>query len=100
MMKILILKIYKLYKQKINKIKGLQITDVPKYANNNHWMYPLQIDKNIYGKDKEELMKFLSEYNIQTRPIWFLNHLQKPYRNCAVYKINNAKKLNDSSLCF
>jgi dTDP-4-amino-4,6-dideoxygalactose transaminase len=36
---------------------------------------------------------------IQTRPVWQLNHLQKPYRNCYAYKIEMAQKLLEQSLC-
>lgn len=71
---------------------------MPDYANNNYWMYALQIDKEIYGKNREELMLFLSENDIQARPIWYLNHLQKPYKNCQSYKIEKAYELLEKTL--
>lgn len=81
------------FKKEIDKIYGLNIAKVPGYARNNHWMYSLQIDKEIYGKGMEELMEYLRVNNIQTRPIWYLNHLQKPYKDCQNYKIEKANKL-------
>ena len=89
---------FKLYEEQINKIYGLYIAKSPNYANNNHWMYPLQIEKDVYGKDKEELMKYLTENKIQTRPIWHLNHLQKPYKFCQNYKIEMAFELLENTL--
>jgi len=89
---------YRLYKKEIDVISGLHIAETPDYAYNNHWMYALQIDKYVYGKDREELMSYLSEKKIQTRPVWYLNHLQKPYRNCQNYKIINAVKLMENTL--
>jgi len=77
----------------------LSISKAPSYADNNHWMNLLQIDPKVYGKDREELMKKLEEKRIQTRPVWKLNHEQKPYKNCQYYKIENAKKLVENSLC-
>ena len=59
----------------------------------------LQIDTGIYGEDREELMKKLEEKGIQSRPVWKLNHEQKPYKDCQYYKIENAKKLVENSLC-
>jgi len=89
---------YQLYKEEIDKIPGLHLAETPNYADNNHWMYALQIDKDLYSKDKEQLMTYLSENQIQTRPVWYLNHLQKPYKNCQNYKIEKAIQLLEKTL--
>ena len=44
-------------------------------------------------------MRKLEEDEIQTRPVWALNHLQKPYKDCQHYKIKNAISLVEKSLC-
>ena len=44
-------------------------------------------------------MKRLAENNIQTRPIWRLNHLQKPYKNHQAFKIKKANNLVEKGLC-
>jgi perosamine synthetase len=89
---------YLLYKKEIVKIPGLVLAEVPDYADNNYWMYALQIDKKIYGEDREALMHRLNGKMIQTRPVWFLNHLQKPYRSCQSYRIENAVRLWEKTL--
>ena len=71
---------------------------MPEYAENNYWMYALQIDKNIYKKDREELMDYLSNHKIQTRPVWHLNHLQRPYKDRQNYKIEKALELVEKTL--
>jgi len=71
---------------------------VPGYANNNHWMVSILIDKNLYGKNRNELMNHLSDNNIETRPIWQLNHLQKPYLNCQRHEIEKATNLLEKTL--
>lgn len=86
------------YKKKINKIPGLHLAETPDYAENNHWMYELQIDKDKYGKDREKLMQYFSEKGIQTRPVWYLNHLQKPYKGYQNYKIEKAVELWENTL--
>ncbi len=73
---------YFIYKESINNITGLHLAEVPDYSANNYWLYALQIDSEIYGKDKDHLMKFLTDHNVQTRPIWYLNHLQRQFQNC------------------
>ena len=44
-------------------------------------------------------MKKLEEKGIQSRPIWGLNHLQKPYIDCQKYRIEKAQELLKTSLC-
>jgi len=89
---------FKHYKDKIDTIPGLHLAEVPDYAESNYWFYCLQIDSNKYGKNMDELLRFLQVHNIQTRPIWKLNHLQKPYLNCQHYKIENACKKYEQTL--
>ena len=89
---------YQSYKQEIDKIPGLDIVETPDYAYNNHWMYALQIDKNVYDKNREELMSYLSEKKIQTRPVWYLNHLQESYKDYQPFLIYKAYELLDKTL--
>ena len=91
-------KICKAYKEGIDKIQGLRVAEVPDYAANNHWLTAIQIDRDEYGKDREELMANLLQNSIESRPVWQLNHLQKPYKDCQSYKIENALELLDKTL--
>lgn len=90
---------YNEYKKVIDKIPGLYLSDVPDYAENNYWFYTLLIDEDIYKKTHEELMEYLLSKKIQTRPIWELNHRQKPYKDYQNYKIKKAIELIDKTLC-
>ncbi len=89
---------YEYYKEKINNIDGLQIANTPNYSKNNYWMIAMQIDKKVYGKDREELMAYLGENKIQTRPVWHLNHLQKPFAHNQSYKVEKAFELAENTL--
>ena len=91
--------IFSQYQTAFDNIAGLSLAGVPDYADNNHWMNLLQIDKEAYGEDREELMQRLDSNGIQTRPVWALNHLQKPYRDCQNFRIERAEKLVNNSLC-
>ena len=68
------------YRNVIDNIPGLHLAKGPAYAENNLWMYTLQIDTQVYGMDRNELMAHLSVMGIETRPVWYLNHLQKMYK--------------------
>ena len=91
--------IHRQYVNAVETIEGLTMAVVPDYADNNHWMNLLKIDRDIYGEDLDALMQRLEKNSIQTRPVWGLNHLQTPYKNCISYGIDNANKLLNNSLC-
>jgi len=91
--------IHERYVEAVEKIEGLTMVAVPDYANNNHWMNIIQIESQIYGEDRETLMARLEQNGIQTRPVWALNHLQKPYKDCQSHRIEKANVLVQGSLC-
>jgi dTDP-4-amino-4,6-dideoxygalactose transaminase len=93
------LDIYHQYVEAVRHIEGLSILPVPEYARNNHWLNLLQIDSAEYGRDREGLMEDLHKKGIQSRFVWQLNHLQKPYRDCQTYKIELAEKIVKNTLC-
>ena len=86
------------YRGAIDQIDGLTMAETPPYAENNNWMYPVQIDSECYGRDREGLMGYLKARGIQTRPLWHLNHLQVPYRDCRAYRIERAHRMLDITL--
>lgn len=73
------IKNYKLYKDGIKNIEGLELLSFNQGIRANHWFYSLLVDKERYGLDKDALLIKLNEMGIQTRPIWGLIHKQKPY---------------------
>jgi len=89
---------YDYYKDALDETPGLHVAEVPGYAKNNHWMYALQVDKDIFGLNRDRLMNCLSKKDIQTRPIWYLNHLQRVYKNCHSYRIEKAYQMLEQTL--
>ena len=84
------IKNYNIYKEELEKIEGLEILPFVEGIRANHWFYSLKIDKDKYGIGRDELLQKLVDAGIQTRPIWGLNHQQKPYSACQNYEIEKA----------
>ena len=84
------IKNYKIYKEELEKIEGLEILPFVEGIRANHWFYSLKIDKEKYGIGRDELLQKLVDAGIQTRPIWGLIHQQKPYSTCKSYEIEKA----------
>ena len=76
----------------------MSIAKCPAYANNNNWVNVLRIDYDLFDKKKSKIIKVLEKNGIQSRPVWGLNHNQKPYKSFQNYHISNAYGLLDNSL--
>lgn len=50
----------------------------------NYWFYSYHTDH------RDQLLKYLNENGIQSRPIWKLIHTQKPYQGALAYHITKA----------
>lgn len=92
-------KINESYFKNISKIRGISFIENPIHSKSNNWINLISIDKKKYKKSLKQLIKIFTYNKIQVRPIWFLNHLQKSYRNYQNYKIINAKQLLSTTLC-
>jgi len=92
------IKNYKIYKEELEKIEGLEILPFVEGIRANHWFYSLKIDKEKYGIGRDELLQKLVDAGIQTRPIWGLIHQQKPYSTCQSYEIEKALYYYDGIL--
>ncbi|WP_300621984.1 LegC family aminotransferase [uncultured Fusobacterium sp.] len=84
------IKNYKLYKDGIKDIEGLELLSFNQGIRANHWFYSLLVDKERYGLDKDELLIKLNEMGIQTRPVWGLIHEQKPYLKHEAYMMEKS----------
>ena len=92
-------KINNFYKENLNLTHGLTLVNSPNYADNNNWLSILRVEEKIYGESSSSVITRLRDASIEVRPIWKLNHLQKPYLNNQTYKIETAKELVNSAVC-
>ncbi len=92
-------KIRNSYINKFEKLDGLDIAQTPQYSDNNNWLNILRIDNSVSKKSKEDILIKHQKQNIGSRPIWYLNHLQRPYKNNGSYKLENAIRLFNNSIC-
>tara|TARA_Y100001958_G_C21248319_1_gene580874 strand:- start:11269 stop:12432 length:1164 start_codon:yes stop_codon:yes gene_type:complete len=91
--------IYRTYDDYLSKINGVELMKTPAYAKNNHWLNVVKIDKGILSKDIDAFILDMKSNNIEVRPIWKLNHLQKPYIRCQSYIIEKALRFVESCIC-
>ena len=87
------------YYQELFASTNFTILKNEKCSKSNYWINILKInDKNVIQK-KNKFLKYLNSKNIQVRPIWQLNHKQKPYISYETYKIINAEYYYKNYIC-
>jgi len=89
---------YQTYKEGLAKIAGTRLLGSPEGVSPNYWFYSLMIDESEFGLSRDRLMDELLKLRIETRPVWRLNHRQKPHERCQAYRIENARRYQDSVL--
>jgi perosamine synthetase len=91
--------IYNFYRNKLNNRDNLDFFLVSEVASSNYWLNIVSLKQNFNDNKMKKLIKKFAKNNIEVRPIWKPNHLQKEYRQCQKYLISNAIKITNSSLC-
>ena len=56
-------------------------------------------NEKVYGISKKKIIHNFSRRNIETRSVWYPNHLQKPFKKFQSYQITKSFKLYDKALC-
>lgn len=77
------------YRRELPAVPGLSILDFRPGIRSNHWFYSLYVQPP-YHRSQRELIDWLQQCRIQTRPIWGLIHEQPPYAGSYTYRIEKA----------
>tara|TARA_B100000029_G_scaffold516693_1_gene632800 strand:+ start:1772 stop:2926 length:1155 start_codon:yes stop_codon:yes gene_type:complete len=84
------------YKQEFKKLEGVSLCESPLNSKSNFWLNVVRFKKE--GR-VDQMLKFSKSSGFATRPVWKLNHLQKPYMKCQNYNVELGYKLANTSIC-
>lgn len=90
-------KIHSNYCRLFENNKNFSMLKPHNFYKSNFWLNVLIIKNN--KKKLKKIISNLRKSNIEARPIWKANHLQKPYRKYQKYKIEKAEKITNSYIC-
>lgn len=86
---------YLLYKELLKNSKLGYILDFDPTTRPNYWFYSFVLNTpNADMRDK--LIQYMADHNVQTRPVWKLNHTQKPFVKYNVIGGDIAQSYYDS----
>ena len=77
--------IYRKYEQELGKIPGVKLMPETPNCRSIQWLTAITVDKEATGKTFMDVINYLNDMNIESRPVWKPMHLQ-PY-----FKERNAK---------
>ena len=83
---------FALYEQALGPERLVQ---QPSWSEANRWFYGYLCSD---AGAKARLMAACAAADIQVRPLWYPNHLQRPYRAMQAYQITNAPRFYDTLL--
>jgi len=92
-------KIYKIYDQSFKDIPGLELIKPAENTRSNYWMTVLKVNKKIFGNSRDQIIKKLLNAGIECRPVWYPNHLQKPFKSFQSYKVQKTQSEVKSCIC-
>lgn len=83
-------KFYKMYKSEFECFEYGKILDFRNNTRSNMWFLSLCIDIEKIDCELKDLIEELKLKNVETRPIWGLIHMQKPYSDCIAYDMEKS----------
>ena len=86
------------YEKHFKNSKNISLAESPSYSQNNNWLNLIRINKR-FKLSRNQLIKKMIKNKISVRPVWKLNHLQKPFIKFQNFKIKNSLQLIKESLC-
>lgn len=71
--------IYSLYRELLGGISGLHLQPNAAWAVVSPWLFCLTIERDAFGRPRDEVMSGLAEASIETRPFFMPLHMMPPY---------------------
>lgn len=77
--------IFNLYQEHLSCISGVQFMSEASYGRSTRWLTTMTIEPDISKVSITDLVGYLGEFNIESRPVWKPLHLQPLFRNVDYY---------------
>jgi pyridoxal phosphate-dependent aminotransferase EpsN len=88
--------IFEAYEAQLGSIPGLSFMPEASFGKSNRWLTVMTLDRNIIKKSPWELVDYLAERDIESRPVWKPMHLQPLFANVRYYGHEENHSVSDS----
>lgn len=73
------------YEQLVGNLEGVRLFKQPKYSESNYWLQTLILDEVL---DCDEVLRFLNEQGVMSRPIWQPMHELEMFKGCPMMELD------------
>ena len=75
--------IFDLYRELLDGVPGLEFQPVAEWAQPTPWLFSVLVNKERYGKSRDELAEALAQDGIETRPFFIPLHTLPPFSQAS-----------------
>lgn len=79
------------YEELVAPLEGVTLFKEPANSFSNYWLQTLILDDTLV---RDDVLAFLNDHGVMSRPIWTPLHKLKPYRDCPRADLSTIEKLN------
>ncbi|HUM43673.1 MAG TPA: DegT/DnrJ/EryC1/StrS family aminotransferase, partial [Fervidobacterium sp.] len=87
--------IFDTYKSELGSIPGVGFMPEAEFGKSNRWLTVMTLDPEIIKKSPFELVDYLEEQNIESRPVWKPMHLQPLFEGKKYYTHEENRSISD-----
>lgn len=78
------------YEKLVTNLDGVKLFKEPKHSNSNYWLQTLILDETL---DRNEVLAFLNEQGVMSRPIWQPMHELEMFKKCPAMELSITDQL-------
>ena len=79
------------YEELVAPLEGVTLFKEPANSFSNYWLHTLILDDTLV---RDDVLAFLNDHGVMSRPIWTPLHKLKPYRDCPRADLSTIERLN------
>ncbi|MEE3807523.1 LegC family aminotransferase [Lysinibacillus fusiformis] len=79
------------YEQWLSNLEDVHLFKEPENTRSNYWLQTILLDEQI---NRDDVLSFLNEQGVMSRPIWTPMHHLAIYQNCPKSDLNVTEQLN------
>ncbi|GAB4270333.1 MAG: aminotransferase class I/II-fold pyridoxal phosphate-dependent enzyme [Opitutales bacterium] len=87
------------YRDAFEHIPGIALMPQASYGFHINWLSSFTLEPDVFGMNQRELIDFLKQANVETRPVWKPLHTQKLFQGNECVGGAVAEDLNKRGIC-
>lgn len=89
-------KIFEIYRDQLGSIPGVSFMPEASFGKSNRWLTVMTLDPDIIKKSPWDLVDYLAERDIESRPVWKPMHLQPLFAEAKYYPHEVNQSVSDT----